>query len=224
MTAVAGPAWAQTIRFRLAPTYSALLFGDHRGGPGRGLPGAVPDRRRRAARPGHREEVPQGGGRQIVYRAGEQFQAADLASVQQAVNFTDAADAARLLDHRAGGHVRAQPGGRLVGRRPGAAAGRRRSPRRRREITATDLSRRIAADRPAGRAAHAGRHHRRHARPARRRVPAPSGPWSTTSRTSCATRSPSSRPTSRPCWPTSTSTPDERREADRRRQPGHRAG
>ena len=51
------PPWARTVRMRLALTYSALLFGDRRPAARRRLPRAVDHDRRPAARPGDGEEV-----------------------------------------------------------------------------------------------------------------------------------------------------------------------
>jgi signal transduction histidine kinase len=140
------PAWTQTIRFRLAATYSLVLFG---------LAAlvllavyAVVSESVDAAplNPITVQKVKEVGG-ELVLREGEQFQAADLASVQQAVNHK----ALELMRDASAGAL----GGLLIasfgvgwwlsGRvlRPvqqvTAAA---------REISATDLSRRIALTGP----------------------------------------------------------------------------
>ena len=106
----------------------------------------------------------------IVYRTGEQFQAADLASVQKAVNF---AALETLRNYSIVALVIMFALSLIIG---WWVAGRTLRPigedhETTREITATDLSRRIDDRRTAGRAAHADRHDQRHARAARHRIP-----------------------------------------------------
>ena len=82
------PAWARTVRVRLALTYSALLFGITALlllgvylALSQTIDAAPLD-------PVTVKKFTRNADGTIVYRQGEQFQAADLASVQRAVNFT----------------------------------------------------------------------------------------------------------------------------------------
>jgi signal transduction histidine kinase len=82
------PAWARTVRVRLALTYSALLFGITAllllgvyVALSQTIDAAPLD-------PVTVKKFTRNADGTIVYREGEQFQAADLASVQRAVNFT----------------------------------------------------------------------------------------------------------------------------------------
>ena len=140
------PGWAQTIRFRLAATYSVVLFALTTAVLG--LVYAVVSRTVDAAplNPVTVQKVQWTGGR-LVLRNGGEFQAADLASVQQAVNYQTLQTlrdvsvvvlAGLLVLSFAVGWLLA---GRVLRpvRRVTAAA---------QEIGATDLSRRIALDGP----------------------------------------------------------------------------
>ena len=140
------PAWAQTIRFRLAATYSLVLFT---------LAAlvlvavyAVVSESVDAAplNPITVQKVKEVGG-ELVLKEGEQFQAADLASVQQAVNHK----ALELMRDASAGAL----GGLLIASFGVGwwLSGRVLRPVKRvtaaaREISATDLSRRIALDGP----------------------------------------------------------------------------
>ncbi|TWF81684.1 signal transduction histidine kinase [Pseudonocardia hierapolitana] len=140
------PAWSQTIRFRLAATYSLVLFA---------LAAlvllavyAVVSESVDAAPldPITVQKVKEVGG-ELVLKDGEQFQAADLASVQQAVNHK----ALELMRDASAGAL----GGLLVASFGVGwwLSGRVLRPVERvtaaaREISATDLSRRIALDGP----------------------------------------------------------------------------
>jgi signal transduction histidine kinase len=140
------PAWTQTIRFRLAATYSLVLFGLVALVVGAVYLVVSQSVDAAPLSPITVQKVKQVGG-ELVLREGEQFQAADLASVQQAVNH----QALQILRDASvvvlGGLlvVSFGVGWWLAGRvlRPvqqvTAAA---------REITATDLSRRIGLDGP----------------------------------------------------------------------------
>jgi signal transduction histidine kinase len=141
-----GPAWAQTIRFRLAATYSLVLFA---------LAAlvliavyAVVSESVDAAplNPITVQKVKEVGG-ELVLKDGEQFQAADLASVQEAVNHK----ALELMRDASAGAL----GGLLIASFGVGwwLSGRVLRPVKRvtaaaREISATDLSRRIALDGP----------------------------------------------------------------------------
>jgi signal transduction histidine kinase len=140
------PTWTQTIRFRLAATYSAVLFVLTTV-----VLGAVylAVSRTVDAAPLNTvtvQTVQQVGGR-LVLRPGEQFQAADLASVQQAVNL-------HTLETLRDASVVVLAGLLVASFAIGWwLAGRVLRPVRRltaaaREISATDLSRRIALDGP----------------------------------------------------------------------------
>jgi len=140
------PAWTQTIRFRLAATYSLVLFA---------LAAlvvvavyAVVSESVDAAplNPITVQKVKEVGG-ELVLKEGEQFQAADLSSVQQAVNHK----ALELMRDASVGAL----GGLLVASFGVGwwLSGRVLRPVQRvtaaaREISATDLSRRIALDGP----------------------------------------------------------------------------
>ncbi|QYN32196.1 HAMP domain-containing histidine kinase [Pseudonocardia sp. DSM 110487] len=140
------PAWAQTIRFRLAATYSLVLFA---------LAAlvlvavyAVVSQSVDAAplNPITVQKVKEVGG-ELVLKDGEQFQAADLASVQEAVNHK----ALELMRDASAGAL----GGLLIASFGVGwwLSGRVLRPVKRvtaaaREISATDLSRRIALDGP----------------------------------------------------------------------------
>ena len=140
------PAWAQTIRFRLAATYTAVLFtltalvlGAVYLAVSRTVDAAP-------LNPVTVQKVRQVNGR-LVLRDGEQFQAADLASVQQAVNY-------QTLETLRGASVMVLAGLLVVSFAVGWwLSGRVLRPIRlvtatAREIGATDLSRRIALDGP----------------------------------------------------------------------------
>lgn len=140
------PGWAQTIRFRLAATYSVVLFAATAV-----VLGAVylaVSRTVDAAplNPVTVQKVRQVGGR-LVLRENERFQAADLASVQQAVNF-------QTLQTLRDASMVVLAGLLVVSFAVGWwLAGRVLRPIRRvtsaaQEISATDLSRRIALDGP----------------------------------------------------------------------------
>lgn len=140
------PAWAQTIRFRLAATYSLVLFA---------LAAlvllavyAIVSESVDAAplNPITVQKVKEVGG-ELVLKEGEQFQAADLASVQEAVNHK----ALELMRDASAGAL----GGLLIASFGVGwwLSGRVLRPVQRvtaaaREISATDLSRRIALDGP----------------------------------------------------------------------------
>jgi signal transduction histidine kinase len=82
------PAWARTVRVRLALTYSALLFGITALlllGVYLALSQTIDAE---PLDPVTVKKFTRNADGTIVYREGEQFQAADLASVQRAVNFT----------------------------------------------------------------------------------------------------------------------------------------
>ena len=82
------PAWARTVRVRLALTYSALLFGITALlllGVYLALSQTIDAE---PLDPVTVKKFTRNADGTIVYRQGEQFQAADLASVQRAVNFT----------------------------------------------------------------------------------------------------------------------------------------
>jgi signal transduction histidine kinase len=146
MTGVRRPAWTQTIRFRLAAAYSLVLFA--LAALVLAVVYGVVSQRVDAAPldPITVTKVKEVDGR-LVLKEGEQFQAADLASVQQAVNhqalevLRDASALALgglLLGSFAVGWWLAGRVLRPVQRVTAAA----------REISATDLSRRIALDGP----------------------------------------------------------------------------
>ena len=125
------PAWARTIRVRLALTYSALLFGI----TALLLAGVYVACRRRHRRRSRWSPVtveegrPEAPASTIATKQGEQFEAADLASIQKAVNYSTLRDAAQLLDRSRWRCCSCQSRHRLVGRRTGAAARSGRSPR-----------------------------------------------------------------------------------------------
>ena len=140
------PAWAQTIRFRMAAVYSLVLFvltalvlGAVYLVVSQTVDAAPLD-------PVTVQKIRVVGGR-LELRAGEQFQAADLASVQEAVNF-------RTLEILRGASLWVLLGLLLLSSLVGWwLSGRLLRPIRRvtaaaREIGATDLSRRIALDGP----------------------------------------------------------------------------
>jgi signal transduction histidine kinase len=146
MTGLTRPAWTQTIRFRLAATYSLVLFA--LAALVLAVVYGVVSQSVDAAplNPITVSKVKEVDGR-IVPKEGETFQAADLASVQQAVNHKALEimrDASALV-----------LGGLLLGSFGVGwwLAGRVLRPVQRvtaaaREISATDLSRRIALDGP----------------------------------------------------------------------------
>jgi methyl-accepting chemotaxis protein len=141
------PAWARTIRVRLALTYSALLFGitalilaSVYFALSQTIQAAPLD-------PVTVKKFTRSSDGSIVYRTGEQFQAADLANVQKAVNFTALQT---LRDYSIIALVIMFGLSLLIG---WWVAGRALRPvalinDTTREITATDLSRRIATSRP----------------------------------------------------------------------------
>jgi signal transduction histidine kinase len=141
------PAWARTIRVRLALTYSALLFGitalilvSVYFALSQTIQAAPLD-------PVTVKKFTRSSDGSIVYRTGEQFQAADLASVQKAVNFTALQT---LRDYSIIALVIMFGLSLLIG---WWVAGRALRPvalinDTAREITATDLSRRIATSGP----------------------------------------------------------------------------
>jgi signal transduction histidine kinase len=140
------PAWMQTIRFRLAATYSLVLFA--LATLVLVLVYAIVSESVDAAplNPITVQKVKEVGG-ELVLKDGEQFQAADLASVQQAVNHK----ALELMRDASAGAL----GGLLVASFGVGwwLSGRVLRPVQRvtaaaREISATDLSRRIALDGP----------------------------------------------------------------------------
>ncbi len=140
------PAWAQTIRFRMAAVYSLVLFGLTALVLGAVYAAVSQNVDAAPLSPVTVQKVRMAGGR-LELRAGEQFQAADLASVQEAVNHQTLQILRSaslwvllgllLLSSLVGWWL----SGRLLRpiRRVTAAA---------REIGATDLSRRIALDGP----------------------------------------------------------------------------
>ncbi|KGN33242.1 histidine kinase [Knoellia sinensis KCTC 19936] len=141
------PAWARTIRARLALTYSALLFGVATlllGGIYLALSQSIESK---PLDPVTVKKFEKGGGGIVNYRPGEDFQAADIRDVQEYVNYTTletlrtysfiALAVLFLLSLLIGWWV----------------AGRALRPVERitttaREITASDLSRRIGATGP----------------------------------------------------------------------------
>ena len=141
------PAWARTVRVRLALTYSALLFGITALlllgvylALSQTIDAAPLD-------PVTVKKFTRNADGTIVYRAGEQFQAADLASVQRAVNFTALQT---LRDYSIVALVIMFGLSVAIG---WWVAGRALRPvemitTTTREITATDLSRRIATTGP----------------------------------------------------------------------------
>jgi signal transduction histidine kinase len=141
------PAWARTIRVRLALTYSALLFGitalilvSVYFALSQTIQAAPLD-------PVTVKKFTRSSDGSIVYRTGEQFQAADLASVQKTVNFTALQT---LRDYSIIALVIMFGLSLLIG---WWVAGRALRPvalinDTTREITATDLSRRIATSGP----------------------------------------------------------------------------
>jgi signal transduction histidine kinase len=140
------PAWAQTIRFRMAAVYSLVLFALT--ALVLGAVYLVVSQSVDAAplSPVTVQKVKQVGGR-LELRAGERFQAADLASVQEAVNYQtlELLRSASLLVLAGLLLLSSLVGWWLSGRllrpiRQVTAAAR--------EIGATDLSRRIALDGP----------------------------------------------------------------------------
>lgn len=149
LTRLAGrlPGWTRTIRVRLTLTYSALLFGITSlllAGVylalSRGLAAAPLD-------PVTVKRFERNADGTITYRAGETFQAADLDSVQRAVNFTTLQT---IRDYSIAALVIMCGLSLLIG---WWIAGRALRPvsmitDTARQITATDLSRRIAASGP----------------------------------------------------------------------------
>lgn len=141
------PGWARTVRARLALTYSALLFGITAllllgvyVALSRTIIAAPLD-------PVTVKKFVRAADGTVVYRPGEQFQAADLASVQKAVNFTALQT---LRDYSVVALVIMFALSLLIG---WWVAGRALRPVERittaaRDITATDLSRRIGARGP----------------------------------------------------------------------------
>ena len=140
------PAWTQTIRFRLAATYSVVLFAITAVVLGAVYLAVAATVDAAPLDTVTVQKVHRVGGR-LVLRPGEQFQAADLASVQQAVNL-------QTLQTLRDASFLVLPGLLLVSFLVGWwLAGRVLRPVRRltasaREISATDLSRRIALDGP----------------------------------------------------------------------------
>lgn len=141
------PAWTQTIRFRLAATYSVVLFGLTTlvlGAVYLAVSKTVDAAPLDTVTVQKVERV----GTKLVLRAGEQFQAADLASVQQAVNLQTLQTLRTASIGVLGGLLVASfvIGWWLSGRvlRPV-----RRLTEAAQEISATDLSRRIALTGPA---------------------------------------------------------------------------
>ena len=182
------PAWARTVRVRLALTYSALLFGITALlllGVYLALSQTIDAE---PLDPVTVKKFTRNADGTIVYRQGEQFQAADLASVQKAVNFTalqtlrDYSIVALMIMFVLSVAIGWWVAGRAL--RPVEA------------ITTTDPGhhrhRPVPPDRDhrtAGRAAHAGRDDQRHARAPGDAPSGRNGRWSRTCPTSCATRS-----------------------------------
>ncbi|HLT62199.1 MAG TPA: ATP-binding protein [Microlunatus sp.] len=141
------PDWARTIRVRLTLTYSALLFGITAliiAGLYLALSQTIVAEPLDPVTVKRFEKRPDGT---IVYKPGEQFQAADLASVQKAVNY---AALQTVRDFSVIALVIMFGLSLVIG---WWVAGRALRPVERitttaREITATDLSRRIAATGP----------------------------------------------------------------------------
>lgn len=140
------PSWAQTVRFRLAALHTLVTF--LLTATVLGAVYVVVSRTSDAAplNPVTVAKVRQVDGK-LVLRPGEQFQAADLASVQQAVNY-------QTLETMRAASLWLLPGLLLLSCAVGWwLSGRMLRPIRRvtttaREIGATDLSRRIALDGP----------------------------------------------------------------------------
>ncbi|HYI59840.1 MAG TPA: HAMP domain-containing sensor histidine kinase [Microlunatus sp.] len=141
------PSWLRTVRVRLALTYSALLFGITAlllAGVYLALSSTIDAA---PLDPVTVKKFERSADGTIVYRPGEQFQAADLASVQKAVNFTALQT---LRDYSIAALVIMFGLSLAIG---WWVAGRALRPVEQitstaREITATDLSRRIAATGP----------------------------------------------------------------------------
>jgi signal transduction histidine kinase len=141
------PPWLRTVRVRLALTYSALLFGITAlllAGVYLALSSTIDAE---PLDPVTVKKFERSADGTIVYRPGEQFQAADLASVQRAVNFTALQT---LRDYSIAALVIMFGLSLAIG---WWVAGRALRPvdqitSTTREITATDLSRRIGATGP----------------------------------------------------------------------------
>ena len=141
------PPWLGTVRVRLALTYSALLFGITAlllAGVYLALSSTIDAE---PLDPVTVKKFERSADGTIVYRPGEQFQAADLASVQKAVNFTALQT---LRDYSIAALVIMFGLSLAIG---WWVAGRALRPVEQitstaREITATDLSRRIGATGP----------------------------------------------------------------------------
>jgi signal transduction histidine kinase len=141
------PPWIRTVRVRLALTYSALLFGITAlllAGVYLALSSTIDAA---PLDPVTVKKFTRAADGTIVYRPGEQFQAADLDSVQKAVNFTALQT---LRDYSIAALVIMFGLSLAIGWWVAARALRpvERITSTAREITATDLSRRIAATGP----------------------------------------------------------------------------
>lgn len=141
------PAWLRTVRVRLTLTYSALLFGITAlllAGVYLALSQTIDAEPLDAITV---QKFTRKGNGEIVYKSGEQFQAADLASVQRAVNYTalqtlrDYSIIALVIMFGLSLAIGWWVAGRTL-RPMGAITATTR------EITATDLSRRIATTGP----------------------------------------------------------------------------
>ncbi|MFC3995104.1 sensor histidine kinase [Nocardiopsis sediminis] len=141
------PAWTQTIRFRLTVTYSAVLFGFALlilGGIYVSLSGTV---EAEPLRPVTAQKVYEDESGPWQVKAGQEFEAADIRSVEAAVNY-------KALTHLRDYSVAAAGGLFLASLATGWwLSGRALRPIRRitaaaRDISATDLSRRIGSEGP----------------------------------------------------------------------------
>ncbi len=104
------PAWARTIRMRLTLTYSAVLFGITALALAAVYVALSSTISAEPLDPVTVKKFYKAADGTIVYKPGEQFQVADLESGAARGQLHVPADAAAVLDDRAGGDVRAEPG------------------------------------------------------------------------------------------------------------------